>query len=900
MTYISRTEAVKAFLTHMTHPDLANLYKPEMEMQLNVAQDGGTRVEGDFKGRQWHGWTDGLQTWKSFRIPWKANSEPEYKDSPMNFDIAAHAEGIGMTGWDWVNRVSRWVAFDFDAISGHSDKHQRKLTDEQLQEVLDRLHKLEWATIRRSTGGKGLHVYVFLDGTPTANHTEHGALARCILGQLSAAAKFDFQAKVDSCGNNMWVWHRKMKGTNGLQLIKAGSTYTDIPPTWRDHVQVVSGARRKILPQFIETGGKADDFQALTAQRTRVDLDNEHSKLIDWLREQKCTAWWDKDHHMLVTHTFHLKEAHKALNLKGPYDTLSLGKEAPGDHNCYLFPMRHGSWSVRRFSQGVAEHVTWTQDGAGWTRCFLNREPDLASAARLHKGVENDKGGYVFNRAMDAVDTIKTLGGTASVPEWARDHKAYIKEHKDGRLILEMDEGQNDTNRAIQDGSMVDWLLDKKKWKKILDIRNSTSNEPEVVQYDDLLRHITTSENEDAGWVVQSEGIWRSEPMSHVRPALKTMGFSAKESDAVVGSAILKCWTLVNKPFEDEYPMNREWNRGAAQYQHVPNPDKENLSFPTWLKVLNHCGKSLDFAIKNMQWAKDNGIMTGGDYLKCWIASSFQFPTEPLPYLFFFGEQGTGKSIFHEALSLLLTRGVVRAENSLTSNFNGELAGAVFAIIEEIDLNKNRSAYNKIKDWTTARYIPIRELYRQTYSLLNSLHFIQCSNNHPDCPVFPGDTRVVVSEVFPLDNPIPKKEFMKLLEKEAPDFLAEVLSLELPPPIDRLNIPVVMTDSKHLAMSSNRSMLEQFLDEKVQYVPGHVIKYSEFYERFVKWLDTTDVPSWPKNKVGRSLSSKYPKGRSTQFGAAFYIGNMTWVESENPVPGKRLVLRGDFLCEIES
>ena len=103
----TKTEAIHNFLTARTHADLACLYNFNMEVQVNVAQDGGDRVTGDFKGKQWHAWTDGMTNWKPFRIPFKANTHPEYEDREMTFDLAAHADGIGMTGWDWKNRLSR-------------------------------------------------------------------------------------------------------------------------------------------------------------------------------------------------------------------------------------------------------------------------------------------------------------------------------------------------------------------------------------------------------------------------------------------------------------------------------------------------------------------------------------------------------------------------------------------------------------------------------------------------------------------------------------------------------------------------------------------------------------------------------------------------------------------------
>jgi hypothetical protein len=248
-----KTEAIKRFLTHMTHADLAELYGPHMEVQVHASQDGGTRVDGDYQGRTWHAWEDAAgNRWKSFRIPLNAKTIPENNDSPMSWDLAEHAEGIGMTGWDWKALRSRWVGFDFDAISGHSEQHSKKLTDKELLEIQEKACAIPWVTVRKSTSGKGLHLYVFVDPTETVNHDEHAALARAILGMMSAFVGFDFHGKVDAMGHIMWTWHRKMRGTDGLTLLKQGDVLTDIPPNWRDHIEVIQGKRKKNRPAVRE------------------------------------------------------------------------------------------------------------------------------------------------------------------------------------------------------------------------------------------------------------------------------------------------------------------------------------------------------------------------------------------------------------------------------------------------------------------------------------------------------------------------------------------------------------------------------------------------------------------------------------------------------------------------
>lgn len=865
-----------------------------MECQVNVAQDGGDRIDGEFKGRKWHGWTDGMQTWKSFRIPYKANTDPEYEDRKMVFDLEAHAEGIGMTGWNWKQRISKWVAYDFDAITGHSDKHESKLSNMEIQQVEKVASDIPWVTLRRSTSGKGLHLYVFVNDIETKNHNEHAALARAILGKMSSITGFDFSTKVDICGGNMWVWHRKMKGTEGLNIIKQGSILTDIPTNWHDHVKVVIGRRRRILPKFIHKDDEEKLFEELTGQRPGIELDEEHLKLIKFLEDKKTQSWWDSDHHMLVTHTFHLKEAYEELQFRGIFTTNAKGTEYGRDHNCFLFPLRRGGWIVRRYSPGVQETDTWDQDASGYTRCYFNREPDLGTASRANEGIEHPTGGYVFRHADFAIKAGLSIGVDLKLPNWARGRQTKLKLHKDGRLIAEVDRD----NQDLAD-DMRGWLPDKSTWKRIFNAKVNAGNEPDVGNFDDILRHIV-AEEKNCGWVIKSGNMWHEEPLNHVKPLLESEGATPKEATIIIGQAIEQPWKLVNIPFQPEYPGERRWNRNSAQLKYTPSQNKDDLQYPTWLKILEHCGAGLDMAIQNNPWAKVNGILNGADYLKCWVASIFQEPLEPLPYLFLYGPQNSGKSILHEGLGTLLTRGSVRADNALISQagFNGELENSIICIVEETDLRKHRVAYNRIKDWVTAKDLPIHRKQKTPYSIPNSTHWIQCANDYQACPIFPGDTRITMSYVSAIDpiDLIPKKQMIPLLEKEAPDFLAEVLTLELPPSNDRLNVPVIVTEDKIATERTNQTMLEMFVDDKCYGITGEMIKFSEFYERFQEWLDPNEIHNWSKVRVGREIPPHFPKGRLPQTGE-HWLGNISWEmrKPEDEIKSKLIIQDGKLV-----
>ena len=877
-----RSDAIKIFLTKSTWSDLSYLYSSGMEVQVNVAQDEGERISTEgYQGRTWHSYSDGVQEWYSIRMPKKAFSVPENNDFEIKYDISVHAEGIGLTGWNFKSKTSKWVAFDFDAIAGHTSNI---LSDTELKAVRDTAYNIPWVTVRKSTSGSGLHLYVFLSDVPTENHNEHAALARSILGKMSALTGFDFASRVDCCGGVMWVWHRKKTDDNeGLKLIKRGNTLTDIPINWKDHISVICGKKRKTRPGFIENK-EEDIFDQLTGQRSRVRLSEQHRKLLDFLSDTKSSWWWDQDHQMLVCHTFDLKRAHDALKLRGLFNTVATGKEQGSDHNCFCFALDRpdGAWVVRRYSPGIQESLSWKQDASGWTYCYFNRDPSLDIAASAYGGMEDEKGGFVFNDGKSAVDAAKMLGAQTNSPDWMSSRPALLKQHKDGRLIIHIKREPTDKYDEVPG-----WREDKGHWKRLFDVKLQQPGESKAMDFDDLIRHVITETGDDYGWVIKTGDNWHNEPMTHVRVALKALYFSESEISKILGHCVLEGWTLTNEPFQDEYIGGRKWNRNAAEFRYLPKDD-EPFIFPTWQKILDHCGKGLDSTIKKNGWCKANSIKTGADYLKIWVASLFRFPKEHLPYLFFFSkEERTGKTTFHEAIGSLMTRGYVRADTYLISSagFNGELENAILCVVEETNLQKNPGARNRIKDWITASNISIHHKGRTPYQVENTVHFVQTGNESTECPIFPGDTRITMIHVPPFDlvDMIPTTKMKILLEKEAPDFMASLLRVEIPPSNDRLFVPTLDTEIKKQTQKHNRTQLEEFLDETTYYVPGTMILYSELYNQFLNWLDPNEVYTWTKIKFGKKLPPHFPKGRVMSEGAQYYVGNisLTSIETED-------------------
>jgi hypothetical protein len=181
-----------------------------------------------------------------------------------------------------------WIGFDVDHITSHAAGVG--ITDEELAQVKEQASALPYLEVRRSTGGKGFHLYCLLDDIPTENHTVHAGLARCVMGMMSADVGFDFARQIDVAGGVMWIWHRKMSLENkGLELLKSAEkilTIDELPGNWRDHIDVVSRKQTKI-----RVGGLSDEeqdpFDQLASARRIVPLDDIHKEIIDELTRRK-------------------------------------------------------------------------------------------------------------------------------------------------------------------------------------------------------------------------------------------------------------------------------------------------------------------------------------------------------------------------------------------------------------------------------------------------------------------------------------------------------------------------------------------------------------------------------------------------------------------------------------
>lgn len=877
------TEGIQNFLTARlkdhNDPELLKRWNPNMETQLNVSARNGTPVDG-----RRNTYTDGQFTWWNIRIPKKANSEPEWHDYELTWPLDPYVDGIGSTGWDFVDRLSRWCGYDFDSITGHAAGVG--ITDDQLAKVKQAAMALPFVEVRRSTGGQGIHLIVPGLAIHTANHTEHAALARCILSLMSTECSFDFASQVDACGGNLWMWHRKMSYENqGLALIKSAErplTAGDLPPNWRDHVEVVTRKRAKIRITGIPES-EIDAFESLTSGRTFIPLDDTHKAIIAKIGQHGYSCVWVPDHHLVQTHTHALvtllEKERETLKLKGFFTTISQS-QGDGVPNCFMFPLTGGAFRVYHFNKGAVETPTWRQDGSSYTWCDFNRLPDLATAASALGGVEAPEGrGYSFPNAEDAAKVIEALGQSIVMPDPIKHRPTILRTNKDGRLIVEVkrEKKADPENIPGWDNTKAGW------WRRLVNVQvEADEKEIDFDKFDKVIRSLITPAGDRAGWIHRSmnqDGKWVRCPKDDCRSILLAMGQGKPEAEQVLGLCAIKPWMIVNLPFQPEYPGGRKWNKDAVQYKYPPANQEydDSAQHPHWDKILDHIGNDLSATIKTLDWCQKANILTGRDYLLHWIACLMREPLEQLPYLFLFGPQNSGKSIFHEAIKLLLVpeeKAVVKADRAVTSaEFNHELDGAILCYIEEKDISQIPQAYNRIKDLVTAKTLSIRKMRTDSYQVPNWTHWVHNANSQKNCPVFPGDTRITVIYVPELINEIPKTILTKRLEEEAPAFMRTILNLVLVPlgAGGRLRLPVVSTDRKKKSESLNTTALERFIEAEVHYAPGQRVLFQDFYAAFEKSLDPAEDTGWTRRRVSNELPERFPTGRGNH--NKMYVGN---------------------------
>lgn len=226
------SETIKTFIESQIqlHPQIEPWladWSLDHETQINIDTAGlepcygGRHAAERFKqGRPTH-WVDDEGTeHRQIRIP---NTDKEtgrlyYKDHPVYGPVHKRWQYIGTSGWNWREKKSMWVGYDFDSVANHSGG----LDPDRLTEIRDRVLELPYATLRTSKSGKGYHVLVPLNPwATTLSHKQHSLLAEQVLGRMSRDCDFDFHGSVDCCGLILWHFERGLQngGLRGVERV---------------------------------------------------------------------------------------------------------------------------------------------------------------------------------------------------------------------------------------------------------------------------------------------------------------------------------------------------------------------------------------------------------------------------------------------------------------------------------------------------------------------------------------------------------------------------------------------------------------------------------------------------------------------------------------------------------
>lgn len=867
---MKKMKVLKNFLRLAPCP-VAQLYTEAMEVQVNVAKDDGVPWQKNHKFGVSRGWENPEtgEVWRPFRIPHKADTHPEYQDTDVGYNFEEHVEAIGMTGWDWLNLKSKWVVFDFDSIVNH----QAGITQKEMEDIENACMGVPYLGVMRSTSGKGLHIYVFFEeeGFPTENHLEHAALARSFLGLLSATLGMKLDASVDCVGSVMWVWARRSEGTLGLTWVKEPNEkfpLKKVPQNWKDHLSVVSRKKNKVTP-------KDKGVVGVSSAMMSVDLESDHKRILRWFADKATRIWWwDHDNQMLVGHTKDFEDCHQELSLRGLYKTLSTGNNP--EQNCYAFPLEGGKFVVRRFGQGCQEHQCWQPDTKGWTRIIFNEVPTFIGTMLYHGGLLNKKMEVVFETLDQAKEALSYIGISPFYSPALNNRQTEVRFIKKDAIIA------IDVVREKNDAKEIGWIQGATKWEKTIPYNEEDTTDSMDINLDDRVRH-TIMGGSDAGWFIKVQESWIEHNRQDVALAIKSIRPDLKgdKVNSVMGQQILSPWLRENTPFTEEYPGNRVWNKDCAKFAYSP---KRGIH-TTWDSMFEHLGSDLDNVVSTNQWCRDNNIITGADYLFIWCCYMFQNPKLRNPYLFLHGAQNTGKSSLQEALGMLFLNrvGYMDVKNSFLSqgNFNGEMEGCVLGFMDEVDLSKNKTAYSRVKDWTTALYLSIQGKGETPYMSVNNIHLIHTANFSNYCTVEKGDTRITMICVPPLKKDIPKYMFQKLLHEEAPAILHDFLSTELPAPYGRFGLPALDTEMKQSLMNVNATPMERFINEMCEIVEGESITFIYFKNIFRTWVTSMysqkEASLWSDARISQETDNLWRpivKGNSPKHSNKVCLGNL--------------------------
>ena len=786
--------AVRQFLDarrNQFNSDLIDAYfqaAPWIETQVNIRTDiGEARTRATDTKPFNYRLHEGVEFYP-LRYPKQADTTPEWDGGRLQqYPLEPYAAEIGTT-W-FAKSGSLRVVFDVDHVWGHT----KGLEEADVQRIDRAIEAIAYAELRRSTGGRGRHIHVLLSGIEVANHTEHAALSRAILGKLCADAGLDFAPQVDCAGGNAWFWSRRATVENrGFERLKPSTgslTLGDLPANWRDHLDVVSRKRSRVRVTGLTTEAEEDQWAELASSNTKAKIDDEHKRILDAYRKSGFALSHNPDFGCYYLHTKGLEKVHRELELKGCFTTESAGSD-PGTPNCYAFFRPNGVLFIVRF-KSQQEHSSWGRTANGERCCYYNIAMDLKTACRTVEGTWMGDTGATCHTFAKAKQLAAMFGFT--LPELTSERPITFHYENARTIVAE--------TAQVSGERVMGWGIGYRKLIVSFEVEPAAEEQHD---YDSAARHIITAERADAGWLMRTDdGNWSWEPKDTVKDRIgEQFGVVSRELHNAMGKISGSPYKLVNEPFQPEFLAGRQWNKFGAQLAVAPTYDHKH---PHYDLIFAHAGRGLDAAVRADAWCVRHGVREGKDFLMLWTALLFQRPKQHLPLLYFYSEErDNGKSAFFKSLGLLFTRGFVEGVRTLNEQFNKMLAGAVLVYLDEEKIDSKNA--QKVKLYIDADQVSIRMMRTDTFMFDNFTHWIACYNFKDGLPVEDNDKRIIMVHVPQLldDEKLDWITVMRpALEAEASDFLGTLLTMEIPPSGGRLHLPILSTPLKAEVMATN-------------------------------------------------------------------------------------------------
>jgi len=736
---------------------------------------------------------------------------------------------FGTAFWEWTEKKQHTVGIDIDT----DDNHTNGLAKDNFEQALGAALCVPWWEVRRSSGGKGLHVFPrFTEPVDVATRAEASALARAVLTLASRETGFDFRAAKDCAGGNMWIY-RADAPPSAYEIIKEASAALDprdLPAGWR---QAKEAAKRKV--QFAPSS---------------VALSPEHLAIEKQLQELDYSIIFVPEFGCYHIHTHALQEAHRKYQFRGHFTTVSGGHD-PGQPNGYMFPLPSGGFLVKRFGN-AQEDSSWF-DGPNGQYAYLNLEAPFTKAINHFAANKTTKG---FAYTAEGLRTmLKAVGVTLEIPELFNSRTLFIRTAK---LVAQIS-----VQKLDADAQVPDWTSTDKTWQRSFQVPSSNQAyaAASALRVSEIVRAVST-DTESAQWCVKTDGEWVGTKASEVANVLVSQWESPSET---MGIMRLEPYWLVFEPYQPEYLPNRRWNRGAPQLACIPADVADDT--PTWDAVFDHLGSGLDDDVAADEVCQSVGITSGSHYLKLWTKLLIEKPQQRTPYLFLTSRQNnTGKTSLGASICHLIDPGVAEInEEALVDKFTGELEGKVLCLIEELDLrDKRNKGYATLKRVLTSKTLTIRRMRTDAYNVPNYTHFIHTANDATFVPCETEDMRIVMINVPTITTFIESLKFEDGIKREAPSMLKKLIDMPLVEPCGRFWLPVVQTSLKESVLtglyenetSEAEEGLKKFANECITKAQSGAEPISAVLARYDKFCQAKGLPKVPKMAVLKTLREK--------------------------------------------